>query len=166
MDIITNSMSSVQQRTPTKRSKPKNNKNKNKPIKVVYISNPMKVKTSASEFRALVQKLTGRDAESPPDPSRYGGGNGGGDSGYMVDSDEGCVKKTVHGENDHTLVMPPQVEPSNVQGQKRNGVSTMENFEPFDDVFTAQMIENVSAFLPDSVFYECAQVDHQMLMQC
>ncbi|GAB4843944.1 hypothetical protein Ancab_013908 [Ancistrocladus abbreviatus] len=36
---------------------------KNKPLKVVYISNPVKFKTSASEFRALVQELTGQDAE-------------------------------------------------------------------------------------------------------
>jgi hypothetical protein len=38
-----------------------------KPIKVVYISNPVRVKTSAAGFRALVQELTGRDA----DPSKY-----------------------------------------------------------------------------------------------
>lgn len=33
---------------------------KKKPVKVVYISNPMKVNTSAEEFRALVQQLTGQ----------------------------------------------------------------------------------------------------------
>lgn len=38
-----------------------------KPIKVVYISNPMRVKTSAADFRSLVQELTGRHA----DPSKY-----------------------------------------------------------------------------------------------
>jgi hypothetical protein len=38
-----------------------------KPIKVVYISNPMRVKTNAAGFRALVQQLTGRHA----DPSKY-----------------------------------------------------------------------------------------------
>lgn len=31
---------------------------------MVYISSPMKVKTSASEFRALVQELTGRDSDA------------------------------------------------------------------------------------------------------
>lgn len=35
-----------------------------KGIKVVYISTPMKVKTSAAEFRALVQELTGRDSDT------------------------------------------------------------------------------------------------------
>ncbi|KVH97370.1 VQ-like protein [Cynara cardunculus var. scolymus] len=39
-------------------------------LKVVYISSPMKVKTSASKFRALVQELTGRHS----DISRYHGG--------------------------------------------------------------------------------------------
>ncbi|KAJ1286973.1 hypothetical protein BS78_03G393800 [Paspalum vaginatum] len=41
-----------------------------KPIKVVYISNPMRVKTSAAGFRALVQELTGRHAD--PSNSKYG----------------------------------------------------------------------------------------------
>lgn len=40
-----------------------------KPIKVVYISNPVRVSTSAAGFRALVQELTGRHA----DPSKYTG---------------------------------------------------------------------------------------------
>lgn len=32
-------------------------------MKVVYISSPMKVKTSAAKFRTIVQKLTGRDSD-------------------------------------------------------------------------------------------------------
>ncbi|KAL6981087.1 hypothetical protein U1Q18_022718 [Sarracenia purpurea var. burkii] len=32
-------------------------------VKVVYISSPVKVTTSASSFRALVQELTGRDSD-------------------------------------------------------------------------------------------------------
>lgn len=50
-------------------------KKKKEPIKVVYISNPIKVTTSASEFRALVQQLTGQDAADDllPDlhPTRF-----------------------------------------------------------------------------------------------
>ncbi|WJX87287.1 hypothetical protein P8452_74589 [Trifolium repens] len=33
-----------------------------KDIKVTYISSPVKVKTNASNFRALVQELTGQDS--------------------------------------------------------------------------------------------------------
>ncbi|XP_050386238.1 sigma factor binding protein 2, chloroplastic-like [Argentina anserina] len=35
-----------------------------KGVKVVYISSPMKVQTSASKFRDLVQELTGRDSDA------------------------------------------------------------------------------------------------------
>lgn len=161
MSTLANSLRSVQQRTPTKRTtKPK----KNKPIKVVYISNPMKVKTSAAGFRALVQELTGRDAESPPHPSMYGGGGG----VHETVDDEDCVKRNINGENiDHTLVnvMPSPLEVGSTntiisvhhgqqqQQQLDDGVSSMmETFEPFDDVFTPQMIESLSDFLPHIVF--------------
>ncbi|XP_054816335.1 uncharacterized protein LOC129316099 isoform X1 [Prosopis cineraria] len=42
--------------------KKKKKKDQKKNIKVTYISSPMKVKTSASNFRALVQELTGQDS--------------------------------------------------------------------------------------------------------
>ncbi|KAJ6818613.1 putative circumsporozoite protein [Iris pallida] len=42
-----------------------------KPIKVVCISNPMKFKASASEFRALVQRLTGQDSDTANIMSKY-----------------------------------------------------------------------------------------------
>lgn len=41
-------------------SKQKQARSKRKPPKVVYIANPVNVKTSASDFRALVQELTGQ----------------------------------------------------------------------------------------------------------
>ncbi|KAK9664433.1 hypothetical protein RND81_14G041400 [Saponaria officinalis] len=44
-----------------------NNTNDNKPLKVVYISNPMKFTVNADEFQTLVQGLTGRDAVEWPD---------------------------------------------------------------------------------------------------
>ncbi|MCD7450112.1 hypothetical protein HAX54_003530 [Datura stramonium] len=44
-----------------KRADDHNSKKSN--FKVVYISTPMKVKTSASRFRSLVQELTGQDSD-------------------------------------------------------------------------------------------------------
>ncbi|CAH9085492.1 unnamed protein product [Cuscuta epithymum] len=41
----------------------KKRQRKTKEVKVVYISSPMKVKTSASRFRSLVQQLTGRHSD-------------------------------------------------------------------------------------------------------
>ncbi|KAI9161709.1 hypothetical protein LWI28_019982 [Acer negundo] len=63
-----NLVTSVHHRKATRKSK---TKTKTKPIKVVYISNPMKVKTCASKFRALVQELTGRDAGLPDPTNNY-----------------------------------------------------------------------------------------------
>lgn len=45
----------------TMKGKRRSKKN-TKEVKVTYISSPMKVKTSASNFRALVQELTGQDS--------------------------------------------------------------------------------------------------------
>lgn len=57
----------IHRRKATKKTK---QSHKKKPIKIVYISNPMKVQTSAAEFMALVQELTGQDADFP-DPSKF-----------------------------------------------------------------------------------------------
>ncbi|XP_027173895.1 sigma factor binding protein 1, chloroplastic-like [Coffea eugenioides] len=81
-------------------------KNKKKPVKVVYISNPMKVKTSASEFRALVQELTGQDADMP-DPTKYSDTDSVGGSCQEEVSTE---LKTM--EDDH-VVQQPLVQPKN-----------------------------------------------------
>ena len=51
-----------------------------KVIKVVYIAGPMKVKTSASKFRDLVQELTGQDS----DTARYMEVNGGDNQGSFT----------------------------------------------------------------------------------
>lgn len=48
---------------PDRPSKQFKNRKKRNPIKVVHISNPIKFQTSASQFRELVQKLTGKDAD-------------------------------------------------------------------------------------------------------
>lgn len=52
---------------------PKQSKAKKRPIKVVYISNPMRVETSAAEFRAIVQELTGRHSDVADNMAKYHG---------------------------------------------------------------------------------------------
>lgn len=44
------------------KNKSRQSRRDKKEIKVTYISSPMKVKTSASNFRSLVQELTGQDS--------------------------------------------------------------------------------------------------------
>ncbi|KAJ0262450.1 Sigma factor binding protein 2 [Hirschfeldia incana] len=65
-----------QRKSPT--SKPPRQKrkitttNNTKPVKVRYISNPMRVETCASKFRELVQQLTGQNAaDLPLEPTTF-----------------------------------------------------------------------------------------------
>ncbi|KAK3043212.1 hypothetical protein RJ639_001645 [Escallonia herrerae] len=117
---------SVHQNKATKQTKPKK-----KPVKVVYISNPMRVKTSASEFRALVQELTGQDADLP-DPSKYP---------EILDShqvDPRAMKLT-----DELKVAG--VEPANELPNRPDLP-----FEHYDDVFMPPMLENFQGLYPAS----------------
>ncbi|GER52539.1 heat-inducible transcription repressor HrcA [Striga asiatica] len=67
------------ERRPHRQQSPNNSKPKKKgPLKVVHIANPIKFTATASEFRALVQELTGQDS-GPPDsagPAAVRGGSG------------------------------------------------------------------------------------------
>lgn len=46
-----------------KKDRRKTMSNNKKPVKVVYVATPVKVNISASNFRALVQQLTGRESD-------------------------------------------------------------------------------------------------------
>ncbi|KAJ4888558.1 hypothetical protein Rs2_28306 [Raphanus sativus] len=59
-------------RKPPKQKRKSTTTNNTKPIKVRYISNPMRVETCASKFRELVQELTGQNAvDLPPEPTTF-----------------------------------------------------------------------------------------------
>ncbi|KAF5473198.1 hypothetical protein F2P56_009823 [Juglans regia] len=139
--------SSVHQRKATKKTKTKKS---SKPIKVVYISNPMKVKAdSASQFRALVQELTGQYSELP-DPTKFPGTDDDVGGQYQMVQVPDPVMKV--GDDDYSPEVPVLLDPGLEDHQPTQ-------FEPFDDVFTPQMIDGMSGLLPTSVLYESPQVD-------
>lgn len=112
-----------------------------KPIKVLYISNPMRVTTSAAGFRALVQELTGRNA----DPSKYSGG--------AIDVDEssgGCPA-----EPQGTLPSPGStVESSDAAGPAGHIPAAAYDDDDDDDSFAPQLIDNMySVFSPPTFLY-------------
>ncbi|XP_059646106.1 sigma factor binding protein 1, chloroplastic-like [Cornus florida] len=141
-------LASVQQKKATKQAKAKK-----KPVKVVYISNPMKIKTSASEFRALVQELTGQDADMP-DPTKYSEIDGvDHDRQTVPDHHDATLKVSDDALDDHVLT----VDPTGNEVLKR---SDNIPFGPYDDFFTPQMLENFTGtLLPSSLLYESAQLD-------
>ncbi|KAL6988010.1 hypothetical protein U1Q18_013756 [Sarracenia purpurea var. burkii] len=110
----------------------------------------MKINTSASEFRALVQELTGRRSVSPDSGKcseiHGGGGCGGGGEGRQMVADE------MKFGDDQGLEVPVMeadsgpVEPSGF------------TLEPYDDVFMA--LENLSSgFCPSNFLGEAPHVD-------
>ncbi|RZC77664.1 hypothetical protein C5167_001853 [Papaver somniferum] len=135
-----------------------------KPVKVVYISNPMMVKTSVSEFRSLVQELTGRDSDISSrsfDRSRF------------TDSNEIDNCQTVPHDDHRSENMKVNLARTNTndninhQQQQQYGDFTEEVlgfdypswmstssdssssiFEPLDDVFVPRVMESMNGVFP------------------
>ncbi|EHA8588880.1 sigma factor binding protein 1, chloroplastic [Cocos nucifera] len=119
-------------------------KAKKKPIKVVYISNPMKVKASASEFRDLVQELTGRDS-NVADLSRLPAVEESGDPPPAApESSTGPP----------TLPNPATNRSSNPCDNALKSVSGSDPYDVFDEAFNPQMLENLPGFSPSPLYYE------------
>ncbi|KAM6548035.1 hypothetical protein CsatB_019711 [Cannabis sativa] len=135
-------------------NKTKKSINKQKPpVKVVYISNPMKVKTSASEFRALVQELTGQDAEFP-DPTKFEAAD--------KEEDYGTEDPTAKmGSEDHDvdLVVESSSTTTTSTTTPTSNNNTASYYEMFDDdVFMPQMMDSLSGIFPSTVWYDSPQV--------
>ncbi|KAJ4706255.1 sigma factor binding protein 1, chloroplastic-like [Melia azedarach] len=149
-----NSLTNVHKRKPSNKAK-----SKKKPVKVVYISNPMKVKTSASQFRALVQELTGQDAGFP-DPTKFTDTDHDVGSNRTVQDDEDAAKLAADNHHHPRALEIPEVDASHQQPEISDFL-----FEPFDDIFmpqTSQILENNISGLglfPSSLCCESSQVD-------
>ncbi|MBA0804087.1 hypothetical protein Gohar_014241 [Gossypium harknessii] len=150
-DSIGSSSTTLHIRKTPKKSKSKKN---NKQIKVVYISNPMKVEISASNFMALVQKLTGQDAaELPEDPTLFTDAN----ESVVVSAEDGGDQRvpdaakntTASAAADHARVVLQQQYPAITDGNINDQGVPFDTYD--DDVFTPQMIENFTGLIPQSL---------------
>ncbi|KAL2491792.1 vq domain-containing protein [Abeliophyllum distichum] len=132
-------MSSHKKKTKSKRS------NKNS-LKVVYISSPMKVKTSATRFRSLVQELTGRHS----DVSRFMESNDSNDFHEFDDNSDGSLQpKSVN--DDHL---------SSISTQRESPTSSDSTFfEPMDNVFTSHLEEQFADIFSSDLFFDSSELD-------
>ncbi|ONI20925.1 hypothetical protein PRUPE_2G041200 [Prunus persica] len=119
-------------KSPPKQSK----RRKSKGVKVVYISSPMKVKTSASKFRALVQELTGRDS----DAERFMETKGAHYQNVHELTHEQQLKGVDH-DHDHDHGLLPQLPFSNSFFEFPNCSDAL--FEPFSGHFELDVLRNV-----------------------
>ncbi|XP_047953026.1 sigma factor binding protein 2, chloroplastic-like [Salvia hispanica] len=128
----------------------KGKKKKSDQLKVVYISSPMKVKTSASRFRSLVQELTGKNS----DVSQY------------MDENTDYLAKDFYHEIDCDDQSPAK-ETNDGQYRTYSSVSTedtptsSDSFQEQMDisVFTSQMREEFQGVFSSNSFYDPSQLD-------
>lgn len=116
----------------SKQKSPKAAKAKKKPVKVVYISNPMRVEASASEFKGVVQELTGQDSDIS-DLSKFADGRPETEAAPPEDS-------------------PPAAAVTAAElhlQQQRQDTADM-----FDEIFTPQVLEDLAGIMPPGPFYE------------
>ncbi|XP_021804438.1 sigma factor binding protein 2, chloroplastic [Prunus avium] len=142
-------------------SKPnKKSKTKKQGIKVVYISNPMKVRTSASEFRALVQELTGQDSELP-DPARFLEHSSAEDSNSTAqiggEHHHHHHHHLLHHHDALDLVVPdaasPPAQEQPAESSSSNVNTQYHDDELYDELFVPEMMDSFGGFLPSSVLY-------------
>ncbi|KDP29263.1 hypothetical protein JCGZ_16652 [Jatropha curcas] len=138
----------------TKRTK----KIKKRPTKVVYISNPIKFKTSASQFRALVQELTGQDSELPADPTSWFLDHYHHDDGVGGDNLTDLDSSRTNDDDDQELVeVVPALDLKDQEQLERVVLDPdAPPLELFDDIFIPQMLENYSSsgLMASNLFYE------------
>lgn len=126
-------------------------------IKVVYISNPMKVSTSASQFRALVQKLTGQDSAFPADPARFSAVYSSSPNSSFIG--EALPDSTVQNHHhDYALDLEAASSPTSYQEQaagssNSNDSKNQHEIELYDDLFVPEMVDNFGGLLPSTVMY-------------
>ncbi|XP_057796862.1 sigma factor binding protein 1, chloroplastic-like [Salvia miltiorrhiza] len=104
-------------------------------LKVVYISSPMKVKTSASRFRSLVQELTGKNS----DVSQYMD-DGAKDFYHEIDCEHQSIASVSTDDNTPTSS-------DSLQGHMDL------------DAFTSQMRDQFSGIFSSDSFYDPSQLD-------
>ena len=154
-------MISVHSKKVTKESK----NTKKKPVKVVYIANPMKVNTSAAEFRALVQELTGQDAKYPMMESSCVGTECDKNSKFkkgfyskremtVTDKD-----KVVHEDHHHHHHVVDEVA-SNVHNPNSEAAMTDNSDLSFDDYggggedFLPELLDNLPGSMASNLWYD------------
>nr|GLL36672.1 sigma factor binding protein 1, chloroplastic [Ipomoea trifida] len=109
-----------------------------KQLKVVYISNPMKVETSPSGFRALVQELTGQDADVPG-PFKFPPGHGVGVAGGGAPNGNKAAAEEHSGE-------------AGLQHDVAESSDLSSEMAPPD--YVPQLIEDFPAIMPSNMWYD------------
>ncbi|KAI3472279.1 hypothetical protein Pfo_029767 [Paulownia fortunei] len=132
-------------------------KKKLQPLKVVYITNPIKFTASASEFRALVQELTGQDSDMA-ESARFAVDDGvGGSQGKVANAGKVAVEDNVHALEEVTKIRRTC---DGVVVQKGSDPSTFGSYDDDDDAFCSpQMMDSFPGLMASDLWHEAAHLD-------
>ncbi|KAI5671923.1 hypothetical protein M9H77_12287 [Catharanthus roseus] len=129
--------------------------------KVVYISSPMKVKTSASKFRTIVQKLTGQDSDISTYMDARNNNNNTKDFEILPDSFGAQVVSSKSSSSSSA---------SSLMDRPRESPLTSSDSFSFSDVFINsagtgidQEQQYLQGFLPSNFFGNSSQLDIDVL---
>lgn len=124
----------------------------NNSLKVVYISSPMKVRTSASRFRSLVQQLTGKNS----DIARYIDDNTNGrPSDHFHDYDEFLAKEV----SGHQVLSSISSDDTTTTTTTTTPTTSDSLLGPMDNVFTSQMEEKFAGIFSSDSFCDPSQFE-------
>ncbi|XP_019162490.1 PREDICTED: uncharacterized protein LOC109158988 [Ipomoea nil] len=143
--LITSTVEKQKKRRRHSSKNPKRKQQQQQQLKVVYISNPVRVNTSAAKFRALVQELTGQDADDLP-VTPHAAATGGGRQGSCVQAME-----------DHVVL---QVPTTSIHHHHHHHPGTTDTSSEnsnliFEDSYVPQLQESFPAgILPSNIWYE------------
>ncbi|KAA8537340.1 hypothetical protein F0562_026973 [Nyssa sinensis] len=125
-------------------------------VKVVYISSPMKVKTSASRFRALVQELTGRHS----DVSRLMELNGSFTTDNSSHTNRNHQGLRSFEDHDHVSLAPV----GDPVRREYSPTSSDSFLEPLDDAFISDHMDHkFTELFSSNLFYDSLQLDQDVL---
>ncbi|KAL8114922.1 hypothetical protein AgCh_021670 [Apium graveolens] len=160
-----------------------------KPVKVVYVSTPVKVNISASNFRALVQELTGRESDlsrfddfnnekswerqddshshdaTPSNNSNYSD-NGNSDDVTRPVISSSSVNDSNYGNNEN-VIRPVIHEFQSVAATVEDYLyeyspsSSESLLDSFDDVVSSQIVEELEQMFPSNLFGYESCISHE-----
>lgn len=136
---------------------------KKKPVKVVYIANPMKVNTSAAEFRALVQELTGQDAKYPMMESSCVGAECDKNSklkkGFYLSQSPPDKDKVVHEDHHHHHDVVDEMannvhNPDSEAAMTDNLDLSFEDYGGGGEDFVPELLDNLPGLVASNLWYD------------
>ncbi|XP_057824034.2 uncharacterized protein LOC131036206 [Cryptomeria japonica] len=122
-------------------------------VRVTHVGNPIMVKTSQSEFRAVVQSLTGR--KRPPSPSSQSSSSSSAELNWNCDgSPQSKVPRYENEEKYSSILHRPQPTKVSCNTHNINEKVVCLEIQVEDKAYDNEMFDNLESIIDDTSFTE------------